>query len=144
MAIIAVAAAAVSAYGAYQQGQAAKTQAKFNAKIADENAQSARAQSAMQQQQQDRENYKRLGAIRANQGASGGTMEGSALDVLGETAAQGELEKQNIGYRGEMQARGFTNTASLDLFGGKQAEKAGNIQAGSELLKGASSVSRMG
>lgn len=137
MAIIAVAAAAVSAYGAIQQGQAAKQQAKFNATVAQQNAQAARANSVMQQEQQQRETYKRLGAIRANQGASGGTMEGSALDVLGETAAQSELEKQNLAYRGEMQVRGHTNTASLDLMQGKQAAKAANIQAAGTLLQAA-------
>ncbi|MGH8702050.1 MAG: hypothetical protein ACREVR_12880 [Burkholderiales bacterium] len=141
MAVIAIAAAAVSAYGAIQQGQAAKQQARFNADVADQNAKAARANSVMQQQQQQRETYKRLGAIRANQGASGGTMEGSALDVLGETAAQSELEKQNIAYRGELQARGHTNTATLDLMQGKQAEKSANIQAAGTLLQAAGRTS---
>jgi hypothetical protein len=131
---------AVAAYGAYQQGQAAKASAQFNAQVANQNAQAARAQSLMQQQQQQREQYKRLGAIRAAQGASGGTMEGSALDVLGETAAQGELERQNIAYRGEMAARGYGNTASLDLFGGKQAAQAGTLTAIGTVAKGAGSA----
>jgi hypothetical protein len=62
--------------------------------------------------------------------------EGSVLDVLGDTAAQGELEKQNILYQGEQRARGFNNTAALDTFSGKQAQRSSYMKAGSELLSG--------
>jgi len=134
------AAAAISAYGAYQQGQAAKQAAKFNANVAQQNAAAARANSLMQQQQQQRENYKRLGALRVAQAAAGGTAEGSFLDVLGESAAQGELERQNIAFRGEMEARGYTNTATLDLMQGKQAAKAGTTAATGEITKGVGQV----
>jgi hypothetical protein len=134
---IMAASAAVSAIGAIQQGKAAKAAADYNATISIQNAQIARADAAAMAGQQDRENYLRLGAIRAAQGKSGGEVgEGSVLDVLGDTAAQGELEKQNIIYQGEQRARGFTNTATLDTFSGKQAQTAGYMKAGSELLSG--------
>jgi hypothetical protein len=134
---IMAASAAVSAIGAIQQGKAQKAAADYNATINIQNAQIARADAAAMAQQQDRENYLRLGAIRAAQGKSGGVAnEGSVLDVLGDTAAQGELEKQNILYQGEQRARGFTNTAALDTFSGKQAQRSSYMKAGSELLSG--------
>jgi hypothetical protein len=132
-----MASAVVGAVGAIQQGKAAKAAADFNATINMQNAEIARADAAMQAQQIGRENYLRLGAVRAAQGKSGGAAgEGSVLDVLGDVAAQGELEKQYALYQGEQRARGFQNTATLDTFSGQQAQKAGYLKAGTELLSG--------
>ena len=135
--IVMGASAVVGALSAIQQGKAAKAAADFNATISAQNADIARADAALQAQQIDRDNYLRLGAIRTAQGKSGGAAgEGSVLDVLGDQAAQGELEKQYALYQGEQRARGFTNTANLDTFSGKQAQKSGYLKAGSELLSG--------
>jgi len=136
--IIMVAAAAVAAYGAIQQGKAAKASAEFNAQVQQQNAQIARQDATDQAEQSRRETMLRLGSIRAAQGASGGTSEGSVLDVLGATAAEGKRQEQNIMYQGELRARGYNNTATLDTFGGQQAQKASYLKAGSELLGGAS------
>lgn len=131
------ASAVIGAIGAIQQGKAAKAAADFNATIQMQNADIARADAALQAQQIDRDNYLRLGAIRTAQGKSGGAAgEGSVLDVLGDQAAQGELEKQYALYQGEQRARGFVNTANLDTFSGKQAQTSGYLKAGSELLSG--------
>lgn len=135
--------AVVSAVGAIQQGKAADAAAQYNATISEQNAQIARNDAAMQAVQIERENALRLGAIRAAQGKSGGVAnEGSVLDVLGDVAAQGELDRQYAIYQGEQRARGFTNTAQLDRFSGKQAERSGYLRAGSELLSGGSRAYR--
>lgn len=134
--VLLVVGAAVSAYGAIQQGQATKKAAQFNATVANQNAEAARAQARAQQAQEQRTTFLRLGAIRAQAGASGGT-EGSALDVLGDVAAQGEIQRQQIGFRGELEARGFKNTAALDLFQGKNAAKVANISAAGTVISAA-------
>lgn len=132
-----IAGAVISAIGALQQGQAAKAASDYNAQIAQQNAQIARQNAADQARQVDRENYLRLGAIKAAAGASGGdTGQGSVLDVLADTAAQGELEKQQTLYRGELAARGYANTATLDTFSGETARTGSYFKAGSELLGG--------
>lgn len=137
MVVMMGAATAVGAAGAIQQGKATKAAAEYNATISAQNAEISRADAATQAQQIDRENYLRLGAIRTAQGKSGGAQgEGSVLDVLGDVAAQGELDKQYALYQGEQRARGFTNTATLDTFRGRQAQKAGYLKAGTELLSG--------
>ncbi|MFO0253529.1 MAG: hypothetical protein ACK52V_05380, partial [Betaproteobacteria bacterium] len=128
---------AMGALSAIQQGRAARAAADFNATISTQNAEIARSDAAAQAAQIERENTLRLGSIRAAQGRSGGAAgEGSVLDVLGDVAAQGELERQYAVYQGEQRARGFTNTAALDRASGRQAERQGFMRAGAELLAG--------
>ena len=127
-----------SVISAISQGQNAKRAADYNATINAQNAQIAQQNAADQARQQQRETYMRLGAIRANQGKSGGTGDsGSVLDVLGDVAAQGELERQDIIYRGQLAARGYNNTAALDTASGENAVTSSYMKAGSELLGGA-------
>jgi hypothetical protein len=136
-----IAAAGISAYAAVRQGQVAKAAGDYNAKIGEQNAQLSRQEADMQVKQQERENYLRMGAIRAAQGKNGGAAgEGSVLDILADSAAQGELEKQMISYRGELKARGYTNSAALDRFAGDQARQGSYMKAGAELLGGGASA----
>jgi hypothetical protein len=134
--IVMVAGAAIAAYGSYQQGQQQKKAMEYSAKVDQQNALIAESDARAQSVQQDRENRLRIGAMRANMGASGGSG-GSALDVLGDVAAQGELQKQFIMYSGAQQSRGYNNSAALDKFQGKAAAQSGTLRAGAELLSGA-------
>lgn len=135
---IMMAGAAVSAVGAIQQGKAAKAAAEFNARVAEQNSQIVHEQTIQEVRQFDREQYMRIGAIRAAQGKSGGVAnEGSVLDLLADTAAQGEIQRQDIIYQGALAERGFQNTAVLDRFEGAAAAKSAKLKAGSELLQGA-------
>lgn len=135
-----IAAAGVAAVGAIQQGQAARAASKYNTVVQTQNAQLARAEALTLSQQQDRQNYLRLGAINAAAGKSGGSAsEGSVLDVIGDVASQGELQKQQIRLGGELKARDFTNTAMLDDARGRQAQRSSYFQAGGDLLAGGSS-----
>lgn len=137
---IMIASAVIGAVSAIQQGQAAKAAANYNSAIAEQNAELSRKQAAANAQQQDRENYLRMGAIRAAQGHSGGAGDaGSVLDVIGDVAMQGELQRQNILYQGELQARGYGNTAGLERSQGRNAVTSSYFKAGSALLQGASS-----
>lgn len=131
------ASAAVSAYSAIRQGQAAKAASEYNATVNEQNAALARQEAQENARLIDRENYLRLGAISAAQGKAGGAAgEGSVLDVLGMVAAQGEEERQRVLYAGELRARGFTNTAALDRASGEHAVTSSYLKAGSELLSG--------
>lgn len=131
------ASAAVSAIGAIQQGQAAKSAANYNATLEQMNARAARQDAADQAAQVDRENYLRLGAIRANQGKSGGAAgEGSVLDILSDAASQGELERQYVLKAGERKAFGHEASANLDRAQGRNAQTGSYLKAGSELLSG--------
>ena len=134
---IMAAGAAVSAVSAIQQGQSAKATAKYNAAMAEQNAALAKQDTQVALQQKQRETYLRLGAIRAAQGKGGGAAdEGSVLDILGDVASQGELERQRIAMGGAIRERDFTASANLDRSRGKSAETQSYLSAGSELLSG--------
>lgn len=136
---IMVAAAVVGAASAVRQGQIAKATGDYNRKINEQNADFAREEALVKARQHDREMFMRLGAIKAAQGKNGGAAgEGSVLDVLGDAAAQGELERQYITYSGELKARGFQNTAALDSASGREAQRGSYLRASGELLGGAS------
>lgn len=135
--IVTVASTVFGVVSAISQGNAAKKAADYNAQINTQNAAIARQNASDKAKQVDRDNYLRLGAIRANTGKNGGEGDtGSVLDVLGDVAAQGELDKQYTIYQGELQARGYTNTATLDSYQGENAQTSGYLKAGSELLGG--------
>lgn len=132
---------AMSAISSIQQGKAEKAAADYNANISLQNAQISRVNAEAEAGQIGRENYLRLGAIRAAAGRNGGVSgEGSVLDILGDVAGQGELEKQQAIYQGELSARGYTNTATLDRFSGKNAQRAGYMKAGADILGGAANA----
>lgn len=137
---IAAAGAAVAAASSIQQGKAVKAAASFNEKIARENAAIEHERTLQRRRQLEREHFLRIGAIRQGQGASGGAQEGSVLDILSDTAAQVEIERQDIISRGAIAERSHLNTASLEKAEGEAAYKSSRMAAGSELLKGASST----
>lgn len=127
---------AFKVFGALKQGQAAQQAAQYNAAIAERNADISRQQAEAEALQIDREGRQRAGAIRAAAGASGITLEGSVLDVLADTVAQGELEKQNAMYVGNLRAMSYEEDAALELRSGKTARKASFYEAGAALLSG--------
>ena len=138
--ILAAVSTVVGAVGAIRQGKAAEKAANFNAAVAQRNAQIARSQAKAEATQIDRLNRLRIGSARAAIGASGIQMEGSVIEVLGDVVVQGELERQDAIYRGELRAIGFQDTALLERFKGKEAARAGKLRAATILLKGGSQV----
>ena len=133
--------AAVGAYSAIRQGQAAKGAANYNAAIAEQNAKRAKQQSDLLAEQSQRETYLRLGTIKANAAKNGGTSDqGSVLDIIGDSAAQGELQRQSIIRAGSYKAGDYNNTATLDSYQAHFAGQSGDIGAASSLLGGASTA----
>ena len=135
--IIQAAGTAISVFGQLKEGKSKKQAAEFNEKVNRQNAELALTEARDNARLVDRQNYLLRGSIVAAAGASGGTQGGSVLDVIADAAAQGELEKQMILYRGQLKARGYTNSAELDEFSGDAAQTGSYLRAGSELLSGA-------
>lgn len=114
-----IASSAVSAVGAVAQGAAASAAASSQAAAAEYNRQVAERNQVIANQNrvlalraadqdaadQRRENRRMLSSIRATYGASGLDMAGSPLDVLGDTAMEGEVDAQRIEYAGRVEAR---------------------------------------
>lgn len=120
-ALVALIAAAATAYGSIQAGEAANEAAKANAKIAERQA---RMRADDIRKQYERERGQSLSLLAAA-GVESDT--GSALELLMHNAREAEIAKQRALYAGESEA-------AIRRFEGKQAKRAGYIQGGTTLL----------
>jgi len=153
--IASLAGAGVSAYGQYQQGEAAKAQARqerawhaYNAEIARRQAIEAEQKALADAAQQRRQARQQLARMRAAYGASGVMMsEGSPLLQLEQAARDAQADVLNILRSGQIMAGQARSQAQLDLLAGRIARLRGRYakvarrwQAGSTLLSGAGSA----
>lgn len=145
--------ASISAIGQFQQGRQESAEAKFRARVASNNAIIAgqNAELALEKGRADvrderREIVQRIGAQKAQLAAQGfDVSEGTSIDILGDTAALGELDvlrieadAENRALNFRRQASDFESEATLGRFAAKGAKRAGTIGAVSTLLTGAS------
>jgi hypothetical protein len=154
-AVASIAGTGLAAVGAIQQGNAARAAATYNAAVAENNAIVARqnaklalSESNAEEQGVRRRTAQQLGTAGAAIGASGITQEGSALDVLEETVALGELDALTVRWQGdlkarnfEQQARGYQSSAELERMSGRAAKTNSIFSAAGTLLSGLSSTS---
>lgn len=161
-----VASTAMSAMGAIQQGNAqsasydAQARAnEYNAQVQRQNATVARnnAQMASEQANAREEAQRRhFGALQgqaiAGVAQSGTGFDGSNTDLLAQNAVANELDALTIRYEGQNQSAAFMNQASnlesqaaLDVYSAgvnrmnsSSARQAGYLNAGANLLSGAS------
>jgi len=150
----AAASAAIGAYGVYQSGQANKASARYqadadryNRDIQARNATLARQQAGAREEAQRRRAKQVMGEQQAQLSQAGMGLSGSYGDVIGQSAANAELDALNIRYEGELQAQGLLEqsaqseiSARMNRINARQAGRAGNIGAASTLLSGASSA----
>jgi len=137
---LAAVSAGVGAIGAIQSAQANRDAANHNRDIANRNALISRQQGEAQALQLKRDQMRRMGAARANVGASGVAAEGSALDVLEESAFNAEMDQMTLKYNTQLRMMGFGDQASQFSAEASNAMSAGYMKAGSALLTGASSI----
>ena len=152
---VAAISAGVSTVGAIQQSQAQSAQAKYQAAvarnnqiIARQNADDALKRGDIEAQKQRQKVQLMLGQQRAGFAAQGADLtSGSVLDILGDTAATGELDRLTILNNSAREARqymlqgvNFQADAQLYQMQAKQAQTAGYFDATSSFLGGASKV----
>ena len=129
----------IAAGGAEEAANAKSAAYNFNAQVDEQNAQIYLQQGRQQAVQDERSKQQAQGQVIAAAGASGVTEGGSALDVLSDVAGQHELQKQYDIYQSKLKARGAQNKATLARFGSSEAQIAGQTQAASDLIGGATS-----
>lgn len=156
--IASVAGTGLSVIGAIKGAQGAKAEGKANAnasryaaQVAENNATISKQNASLAAQQgtaavekEQLENRAKIGAITANQGASGVNLNsGSSVDVRSSAAETGELSAINIRAAAARQAYGFQQEASnqesqagLDKAEASNAITAGNTKATTTLLGG--------
>lgn len=137
--------AGLSAVSAISSANQQKAASKYNAKVAENQAIAARQQAGANAEMQRRSSEKKIGSMQASYAASGVSIEGSALDILEESARNAEMDRQNILYGGELRAIGSEGTAMLEKSQGANAQTSGYLSAAGSLFKaGASSYASSG
>lgn len=133
-----LAAAAVSAVGAVQQGQAQQQQANFQAEIAGQQAAQARQAAGAREEDFRRNQSRVLAARRAALGSSGvDPAAGSPLLVAEDFASEAELQALRIRQGGEVFATRAEQQAELLRFQGRAAARQGFTRGGALLVSGA-------
>ncbi len=145
----------VSGYGMLQQGQAAGSQAAFQAGVANNNAIIAQQQAtrARQQARIDSQDYSRqqsdlMASRRALLGTTGGEAgAGSALAVSSDFAGESKLNAMRIMNQGEVNANRLqqevmNQKSQAGLYGmqGRQAVKSSYYKAGGNLFQTGSKI----
>lgn len=125
----------IDAYSAISNAWATSSAEERNARMSRYMAGVAYKAALDNTRQVARENYLRLGEMRASVGASGGTG-GSFLDVLADTAAQGELQKQKTLEYGLSKAAIIFAGGSASEAAAAGAERGGYLKAAGSLIGG--------
>jgi len=140
----AAASTAIGITSSVQQGKQQEAYYNYQAQVAEENAKIAQSNAALERQQGIEESrlqrIKTAQAVGSQQTAMAANgvdvTQGTALDVIEDTAAMGELdalqtrynyERKAIQY--EQQANNFTNQSNLDIIAGQNAYSAGKMNA---------------
>jgi hypothetical protein len=149
-----VASAAVSAYGAIQQGKVNSANAKaeasasrYNSAIEQQNAGLAGSMASSRELQQRTSDMQALGNQRAALAEGGQLGTPGAQEITRQSAINAEMNALNTRYSGILQSRNATNSAAQYSYRSRvydvnasQATQAGTIGAATSLLKGASNV----
>lgn len=117
----------VSAVGQYSSAQAQAKGKAYEAKIKDRNARIARSQAQADAEDVRRDTRRRLATIRAAYGSKGFSLAGSAIDVLEDQSAEGELAAQRVSYKGEIAATQQEDEAKLSRFESKSLRRSATI-----------------
>lgn len=132
-----VAGTAVSAVGAQRAGEAQAQAAEAEARAMERKANEERAASQRQAIRQSREAERVLSRQQAVAAASGGSAtDKTVLDIMGDTAAEGQYQTAAALYEGESSGRGLESQAEISRFKGREAKRAGRINAFSTTLSG--------
>lgn len=155
LAVLGIAGAATSAYGAYESGQANSAAATYQSQVAANNAAIDRQNIAMteasgsaKEAAQGMKTAASVGSLKAGQAASGVDVNtGSAADVRVAAGKLGALDALTIrsntareAYGYEVQETSDTANSQLLQMEASQAKTAGDIGALGTFLTGASSV----
>lgn len=150
MEFISIISTALSVIGALSAGQsrarqyeAAAAASQYNAAVARQRAENARAVYGQREEMQRRRARMILGQQRAAIAESGTGLGGSNLDIERQSEVMAELDALNIAYEGELVARGALSEAAMYDFESSSyreqassARRSGYIGAGAALLSG--------
>jgi hypothetical protein len=118
------------AVGDIIQGNQTASMLNYQATIQKQNAQNALTAATLNANRQQMQTTRAIGGITAGYGASGvENNSGSVQAVLAASAANGEMDRQNILYGGQIRAINSENQASMDNYSANNALNAGYFNA---------------
>jgi len=140
-----VAAGSVAAYSQYSAGKAAERLNNYNADVAGQQARDAERDAIIMAEAEREAGRRLLATQRAAFGKSGviGST-GSPLLVMAEQAGQLEMRAMAVRRQGLNAASTLNAQAAADRVAGKQARKAGTLNAFATILGTAATVSSFG
>jgi len=125
--------------------------AEYNRQVAERNKLAAMAEGDAEAREQQRDNQRTLSSIRAAYGASGLALEGSPLDVMEDTALEGELDVSKTRYKAQLRGIGYEDEAAqyklkAELFRmeAQSAARSKGISMASALFGGLASAGKAG
>ena len=131
----------MSFLGGLEAAEAAEEAGEYNAQTAEEKARIARWEGNLQVRAQQRTAAKVLGTARAtyaNSGVQSG--EGSALDILQESAANAAFDKIMIETDTNIKVAGLTSQAAISRYEGSVRKTSGQLSAAGSLLTTAGDI----
>lgn len=155
--VMAVVGTGVSMYSSYQEGKAQQSyydyqvkESEKNAKIAEMNAATERQGGIEDARMQRMKTQQAIGSQQVALASNGIDITGgSALDIIEDTAAMGELDALNIETKAErtaqnylQQANNYSDNAYLNTIAGKNAYSSGVTNAFGDLISGAASTAK--
>lgn len=123
-----------------QTSSAAVKAASYNQSIKRFNSGESLRIGKIEEDKVRRDARRQIGLMRANVGASGFDLSGSAMDVLYESTANAEIDAMNTRNAYRAQAQSYNMEA--DLYGqeARDAKRSGTISAAKQLLRGATTI----
>lgn len=128
----------VAVYSSMEQSKAAERTAKYNERVAQNEAKIRRDTALENIRRKRKENQRYLSSQMARMSKAGIAMEGTPIAVLGETAGVLELELFDIMRDAQIGVQRSLSAGQQARFAGQQASRAAKTQAGASLLSGAS------
>lgn len=125
-----------SALGAFSSGQQAAATSKTNAALAERDRTIALQEAEAEADDRARTARRLEGTARNNVGANTGSLEGSALDVLADNAANDELDILRITHSGQSAADSAGFRADIERNKASGSKTKGFVGAGAALLRG--------
>lgn len=127
----------VQVVGAIQASNAAAAAQEEQARIADENAKIELEKSAEDEKSFRVFSRKSIGDIKSGYAASGVTVDGSAGDILSESASAAEMDAIRIKVGGERRAKGLRDDADFMRSAASATRTGGYLSAAGSLASGA-------
>ena len=130
----------ISAKGQLDAGDAARRAGNAEGDLLEKNANRVEEMGKYTAFRHNMKVKKVLGAGRAAYAASGVTMSGSAMDVMRESAVEGERDRLTILYNATVKADTMRDQADIARYRGEAAQAAAQYKAAGTVLSGAGSI----